>query len=212
MTARNAARGERPRGRSAARGTLLVWGGAIVVAAVVVTAFVLSGNTDPGDKHPASIESNAASVSTPREPALGDASPAADRTETPADIDATIEDAATATATPAADAPPERGAAVPFVTLEAEAPTNATTGRVVRLSGLPDGPDHSPELEASGRAYVELSAPGEYVEFRNPSAANALVIRHCIPDAPDGGGISATLGLYVGGVRREDVTLTSMHA
>ena len=108
--------------------------------------------------------------------------------------------------------PPEGvGASVPFVTLEAEAAANLTNGMVVRLTGLPKAEDHSPELEASGRAYVELKKVGDYLQFPNVPACNAMVIRHCIPDAPEGGGITATLGLYVNGQRRQDISLTSKY-
>lgn len=106
-----------------------------------------------------------------------------------------------------APAPP--GATVPFTTCEAEAPGNATNGGIVRMStatsALP------PEGEASGYGYVALEKTGDYLEFPQVPAANALVIRHCIPDAPEGGGITATLGLYVNGERRQSLQLSSQH-
>ncbi len=103
------------------------------------------------------------------------------------------------------------GAAVEFVTLEAEADGHVTRGTVVKLAGLPRGEDLSPQLEASGRAFVELRHVGDYVEFSRVPACNTIVIRHCIPDAPDGGGITATLGLYVNGQRRQDLSLSSKY-
>ncbi|MBI5835258.1 MAG: right-handed parallel beta-helix repeat-containing protein [Armatimonadetes bacterium] len=94
-------------------------------------------------------------------------------------------------------------------TFEAEdAPTN---GRVVRLVGLPKPNQITPEIEAAGRGYVELSQTGQSVEFAVGAPAQGLVIRHCIPDAPEGGGQSATLGLYVNGQRRQTLTLNSRY-
>ncbi len=105
----------------------------------------------------------------------------------------------------------QRGAAVPFTTYEAEAAPTRVQGRKVMMSGLPTGDASTPEMEASGRGYVELSATGDYVQFPRVRAANALVIRHCIPDAPAGGGISAPLSLFVNGKFRQSLTLSSRH-
>jgi len=101
------------------------------------------------------------------------------------------------------------GAPVPFITHEAEA--GATNGSVVALTGLPPANTVTPEIEASGRAYVELNATGEYVEFKTQAAANALVVRHCTPDAATGGGSNSTLSLYVNGTLRQSLALSSKH-
>ncbi|MEI9960359.1 MAG: hypothetical protein WDM76_04275 [Limisphaerales bacterium] len=55
----------------------------------------------------------------------------------------------------------------------------------------------SPELEASGHAYVQLAATGQSVTWTNTSDQNftAINLRSCIPDAPTGGGISNTINL-----------------
>ena len=82
-----------------------------------------------------------------------------------------------------------RGAQVPFTTYEAEA-GNRTSGKVVMMTGFPAPRTVMPEFEASGRGYVQLSATGDHLEFANVRAANTIVIRHCIPDAPGGGGIT----------------------
>lgn len=99
----------------------------------------------------------------------------------------------------------EPGARVPFATREAE--SAATTGQVVVM----DQPVAGPASEASGYGYVELAKTGEQVEFVVPADVDGLVLRHCIPDAPQGGGITATLGLYVNGQRRQSLTLSSRH-
>ena len=103
-----------------------------------------------------------------------------------------------------------RGAVVPFTTVEAE-DIGSTTGSVVRMTTLPTSTTWTPEQEASSRGYVALTATGHYVDFPNTRAANALVLRHCIPDAPTGGGITATLSLYVNGVFRQKLTLSSTY-
>lgn len=103
------------------------------------------------------------------------------------------------------------GATVPFVTIEAESEQAKTNCSVVRLKAMPEASHQSPELEASGRAHVTLTEVEDYLEFNAPARFNAIVIRHCIPDAPQGGGIEATLGLYVNGARRQSVTLSSRH-
>jgi len=43
--------------------------------------------------------------------------------------------------------------------------------------------------EASERKYVTLDSTGDYVSFKLKNAANALVIRYCIPDSEDGKGL-----------------------
>ncbi|MGW7303662.1 glycosyl hydrolase family 28-related protein [Streptomyces sp. NPDC054829] len=98
-----------------------------------------------------------------------------------------------------------RGAEVPFDEQEAE---NATTnGRVI-------GPDRTPYTlpsEASGRTAVQLK-PGQHVEFVLPRAANAITVRYSIPDAPEGGGITAPLDVTVDGRHRKRMTLTSQYS
>ncbi|XHR26725.1 MAG: glycosyl hydrolase family 28-related protein [Chthoniobacteraceae bacterium] len=103
------------------------------------------------------------------------------------------------------------GAAVPFITYEAEATDNQTTGRVVRMQGAPLGLELTPEMEASHRGYVSLEATGQYVEFTSKDEANTIVVRHCIPDAEHGGGNNASLSLYVNGKKRQALTLSSFH-
>jgi hypothetical protein len=98
-----------------------------------------------------------------------------------------------------------RGASVDFAEQEAE--NAATNGSII-------GPDRSAytlPAEASGRKAVKLT-PGQYVEFTLPSAANAISVRYSIPDAPNGGGITAPLDVTVAGGPRNTMTLTSQYA
>ncbi len=98
-----------------------------------------------------------------------------------------------------------RGADVAFAEQEAE---NATT------NGTVIGPDRAAYTlagEASGRKAVRLT-PGRHVEFTLPKTANAITVRYSIPDAPDGGGITAPLDVTVNGGGRKVMTLTSQYS
>lgn len=103
------------------------------------------------------------------------------------------------------------GATMSFMTLQAEDAANRTNGKIVRLTADKIRKNHIPEQEAVGRAHVELAKTGDYVEFTHVPAFNGLVIRHCIPDAPTGGGITASLSIYVNGKRRQSVALSSKY-
>jgi hypothetical protein len=91
--------------------------------------------------------------------------------------------------------------------VEQEAENAATDGTVIG----PDRTAYQLPAEASGRRAVRL-APGQYVEFTLPAAANAITVRYSIPDAPDGGGITAPLDVSVNGRHRATMTLTSQYA
>ncbi|OON80175.1 hypothetical protein GBW32_35140 [Streptomyces tsukubensis] len=107
------------------------------------------------------------------------------------------------------------GARTPFVTVEAE---DGELGAGASLRSIKPG-DPAPtkatlETEASGYALAELDRTGESVTLPNGSGkkANTLVVRASIPDAPNGGGITATLNLYVDGEYRQAITLSSKQA
>ncbi len=98
-----------------------------------------------------------------------------------------------------------RGATLPYIELEAE--DAATNGTVI-------GPDRTfghLAAEASGRKAVQLTQPGQYVEFTLPKAANSIVVRYSIPDSVDGKGLTAPLSLYVAGKQQPDLILTSKY-
>jgi hypothetical protein len=99
-----------------------------------------------------------------------------------------------------------RGAAVAWIEYEAE------DGTVVGQRIGPDRTFGSPAAEASGRRAVQLNAIGDYVQFTSKEEANSIVVRFVIPDAPDGGGITATLSLYVNGSFVRKLSLTSRYA
>ncbi len=99
-----------------------------------------------------------------------------------------------------------RGASVPWIEYEAEAAK--TNGQVLE-------PDHTFgtfQSESSGRSAVKLAASGQYVEFVAAQPANSIVVRYIIPDSKDGTGMDATISLYVDGVFRQKLKLTSKYA
>ncbi|MFF4340555.1 glycosyl hydrolase family 28-related protein [Kitasatospora sp. NPDC001540] len=98
-----------------------------------------------------------------------------------------------------------RGARVDFQEQEAE--NAATTGSVIAA----DRTAYTLAAEASGRSAVKL-APGQYVEFTLPAAANAITVRYSLPDAADGGGITAPLDVTVNGKDRRRLTATSQYS
>ncbi|MET8824431.1 glycosyl hydrolase family 28-related protein [Streptomyces sp. NPDC004610] len=107
------------------------------------------------------------------------------------------------------------GATTPFTTVEAESGTLAGGALVRSLTPGDPAPTRATfESEASGYALTELRATGAAISVRNTSgrSANSLVVRAAIPDAPNGGGIDATLNLYVNGTFRQAITLSSKQA
>jgi len=98
-----------------------------------------------------------------------------------------------------------RGVGVPFVEQEAE--KAVTDGTVIG----PSTQAYTLAAEASGRSAISL-APGEYVQFTLPDAANAINVRYSIPDSATGGGIAAPLEVVVNGSFRRTMTLTSQYS
>ncbi|MEU7072429.1 discoidin domain-containing protein [Streptomyces narbonensis] len=101
-----------------------------------------------------------------------------------------------------------RGANMPYTTYEAE---DGTAGGGATVVG-PNRTIGDIAGEASGRKAVTLDATGEYVEFTTRAATNTLVTRFSIPDAPAGGGIDSSINVYVDGVFKKALPLTSKYA
>ena len=103
------------------------------------------------------------------------------------------------------------GATTPYTSYEGEAGTLGGGATVVSLTSPPTTQFSSPQLEASGHAYVQLTSPGQYVQWVNNTGQNitALNLRSCIPDAPGGGGITSTIDLYVNGAFRQAFSVNS---
>lgn len=101
-----------------------------------------------------------------------------------------------------------RGANMPYDMYEAE---DGTAGGGAQVVG-PNRTIGDIAGEASGRKAVSLDATGEYVEFTTRASTNTLVTRFSIPDAPGGGGIDSTINVYVNGVMKKALPLTSKYA
>ncbi|RCX20619.1 polygalacturonase [Fontibacillus phaseoli] len=99
-----------------------------------------------------------------------------------------------------------RGATVPYVSYEAE--DGESNGSIVG----PSRKFRSIASEASGRRAVSLNESGDFVEFSLAKPANSLVLRYSIPDSADGQGADETLSLYVNGVFKQTLNLTSKYA
>ncbi len=98
------------------------------------------------------------------------------------------------------------GATLPYVEMEAHSAT--TNGTII-------GPDFtlgSLASDAVDRQAVQLTR-GQYVQFTLTQPANALNLRYSIPDSSSGGGINATLSIYINGVKQaNDLQLTSKYS
>src|SRR6266446_60740 len=103
------------------------------------------------------------------------------------------------------------GATTPFISYEAESGFLVGGATVVSLTSAPTTRYSSPQLEASGHAYVQLTATGQYVQWTNNTGQSltAINLRSCIPDALAGGGITSTIDLYVNGIFRQAFPVNS---
>ena len=103
------------------------------------------------------------------------------------------------------------GAVTSFTSYEAEAGVLSGGAKVVALTAAPTTRFASPELEASGHAYVALTGVGQEVAWTNTTGKpiTFVNVRASIPDAPAGGGITATLDLYVDGKFRQHLAFNS---
>ncbi len=65
------------------------------------------------------------------------------------------------------------------------------------------------QFEATDREAVKLNSTGQFVEWTSSNAGQGMVIRFSMPDAPGGGGLNGSLGLYIDGQFYADIPLTS---
>ncbi|MER5648994.1 CARDB domain-containing protein [Streptosporangium sp. NPDC002524] len=103
-----------------------------------------------------------------------------------------------------------RGAAVPYVEYEAE--SASYQGTLLETDPLRTFGHTNFATESSGRKSVRLNSTGQFVEFTSTSPANSIVVRNSIPDAAGGGGIEATISLYINGTFSRKLTLSSRHS
>ncbi|MBC7660763.1 MAG: hypothetical protein H7249_13790, partial [Chitinophagaceae bacterium] len=105
--------------------------------------------------------------------------------------------------------PAGRGANVPWTEYQAE--DGKTNAMVIGPNRTRYDANHI-EAEAIGRKAVRLSKTGDYVSITSRKPANSIVVRLSIPDAPTGGGINSTIGVYVNGTRIRSLPVTSRYS
>jgi hypothetical protein len=103
-----------------------------------------------------------------------------------------------------------RGAAVPYTSYEAE--NGSYTGTLVEADALRTFGHTNFGTESSGRKSVRLTAQGQYVQFTSTGPTNSIVVRNSIPDAPGGGGTTATISLYANDQFVQKLTLSSRNS
>jgi parallel beta-helix repeat protein len=112
---------------------------------------------------------------------------------------------------PDTPSPSVAGATTPFTTYQAPEGALGGGASTVSLTSSPTSEYSSPQLEATGHAYVQLTATGQSVQWTNNTGApiNFVNIRASIPDSSGGGGTTATLDLYVNGTFRQAINMNS---
>src|ERR1700684_1226176 len=115
---------------------------------------------------------------------------------------------------PGTPSPSVAGATTPFTTYEAPEAALGGGASVVSLTSAPTSEYDSPQGEADGHAYVQLTAPGQSVQWTNNTGQPIIFInvRPSIPDSPAGGGMTATLDLYVNGTFRQAINMNSIQS
>jgi hypothetical protein len=99
--------------------------------------------------------------------------------------------------------PARPGATVPWTRYEAEEARANVAAVAATRAYL------TPEAESTGRRFMRLAKPGDFVEFAVTKPANGLVLRYSIPDGPDGQGLDASLTLFINGQPQRRLELTS---
>jgi Malectin domain/Pectate lyase superfamily protein len=97
------------------------------------------------------------------------------------------------------------GATIPYIEMPAYSAT--TNGKVIGPSFVVG----DLAADAVNRRAVTLTQ-GQYVQFTLPQAANSINVRYSIPDSATGGGINATINLYVNGNKQTSLPLTSQYS
>jgi hypothetical protein len=115
---------------------------------------------------------------------------------------------------PGTPSPAVAGATTPFATYQAPKGALGGGARVVSLTAAPTSQFDTPQGEADGHAYVKLTGPGQSVGWINKTGRpiNFINVRASIPDAAAGGGVTATLDLYVNGKFRQALRMNSIQS
>jgi len=96
----------------------------------------------------------------------------------------------------------------------ADTPWMRYQAQAMKTTGIVLGPTYGPfkiENEASHQTCVKLEKPGDTLSFKVETAANSLVLRYCLPDAPEGGGVEDRMEVQVNGKKAGEIALTSRY-
>jgi hypothetical protein len=115
---------------------------------------------------------------------------------------------------PYTPSPTAAGATTPFTTYQAPEAALGGGASAVSLTSAPTTQFDSAQGEATGHAYVQLTGTGQSVQWTNDTGQpiNFVNVRAAIPDSSTGGGITATLDLYVNGLFRQALSLNSVQS
>ena len=122
--------------------------------------------------------------------------------------------AITAYQAPGTPAPSVAGASTPFTTYQAPEATLGGGASVVSLTSSPTSEYDSPQGEATGHAYVQLTGAGQSVQWTNDTGQpiSFINVRASVPDSATGGGLTDTLDFYVNGVFRQALAMNSIQS
>jgi hypothetical protein len=112
---------------------------------------------------------------------------------------------------PDTPSPSVAGATTPFTTYQAPEAVLGGGASAVSLTSAPTSKYDTAQGEATGHAYVQLTGTGQSVQWTNNTGQpiNFVNVRASIPDSSGGGGITATLDLYVNGTFRQAIAMNS---
>jgi len=129
----------------------------------------------------------------------------------PAAAAASSAGAVTAYQAPGTPSPSVAGASTPSTTYQAPEATLGGGASAVSLTSSPTSEYDSPQGEATGHAYVQLTGTGQSVQWTNDTGQSISFIneRASIPDSTTGGGLTNTLDFYVNGVFRQAPSCTA---
>ena len=121
---------------------------------------------------------------------------------------------ATAYQAPGTPSPSVAGATTPFTTYQAPEGALGGGAGVVSLTSAPTSEYDSPQGEATGHAYVQLTGTGQSVQWTNDTGQpiSFINVRASVPDSATGGGLTNTLDFYVNGVFRQALALNSIQS
>jgi len=120
----------------------------------------------------------------------------------------------TAYQAPGTPSPSVAGATTPFTTYQAPEATLGGGASVVSLTSSPTSEYDSPQGEATGHAYVQLTGAGQSVQWTNDTGQpiSFINVRASIPDSSTGAGLTNTLDFYVNGVFRQALAMNSIQS